>query len=183
MCAGSWGALQYQFKRDRKWESPRTKRLLVSDSQPWNRNSEILLAVRLKPPEKLYWPLRKQGQSSHFHFCHCESAIIYLNQRKKASEDKVRNLIGDAISHLSGDVRSGVLTHQLSAFFWAYYSSHFWNSQFLREVQGHPSNNRKLLHNIPVLYLYVVLVQRGIQLLPSSSVSLHTWYKSLEETL
>ena len=91
--------------------------------------------------------------------------------------------MSDAISHFSGDVRNGVLIHQLSAFLWAYYSSHFWNAWFLRVVQEHPFNNRKLLHNVPVLYLYVVLVQRGIQLLPSSSVPFHTWHKSLEETL
>lgn len=89
-------------------------------------------------------------------------------------------LVSGAISHFSDDVRNGVLTHQLSVFLWAY-SSHFWNAWFLRTVQEHPFNNRKMLRSIPVLYLYVVLVQRGVQLLPSSSVLFHTWHKSLGE--
>jgi len=120
---------------------------------------------------------------SSLSFLHSESGIIHLNKRKKAPEDKVRNLIcSDAVSHFSGDVRNRVLTHKLSAFLWAYYSSQFWNAWFLRVVQEHHVSNRKLLHNISVLYLYVVLIQRGIQLLPSSSVPFHTWYKSLKET-
>lgn len=95
VCRELMRALRYQFKGEKRWEFQRTKSLLISDGQPWNRNSEILLAMSLRPPGKFYWLLRKKGQSPLFHFCHCESGIIYLNQRKKAPEDKVRNLTGE----------------------------------------------------------------------------------------
>lgn len=110
-------SIKYQFKGEKKGESQRSKSLLVSDAQTWNRNTSVtfncLWAWDLF--KKFYWLLRKRkkGWSPPLDFWNNS-----FKQRKKRLL-KIKwgiQLLSNIVSHFSSNVRKGVLTHQLSNF-------------------------------------------------------------------